>query len=74
VIRRSDGTKLSKSLGSAPLDPDDPLPALRLAYGWLGQDVPATMPSADARQFLELALAAFEPGRIPASDLFLPSD
>lgn len=74
VIRQSDGSKLGKSLGSAPLDADNPLPALRLAYGLLGQDVPATTASADAGQFLERALAAFAPGRIPANDLFLLSD
>lgn len=36
------GRKLSKSLASAPLDPNDPLPALRRAWAWLGQTaVPA---------------------------------
>ena len=32
------GRKLSKSLASLPVDPADPLPALRHAWGWLGQD------------------------------------
>lgn len=32
-----DGRKLSKSLASAPVDPADPLPALRRAWAFLGQ-------------------------------------
>ena len=74
VIRRPDGTKLGKSLSSQPLDPREPLPALRLAYEWLGQCPEAADGSADARQFLDRALAAFDPGRIPAEDRFLPID
>ena len=31
------GRKLSKSLASPPVDPADPLPALRRAWAWLGQ-------------------------------------
>lgn len=74
VLRQRDGTKLGKSLGTAPLDPDDPLPALRLAYGWLGQEPRATGASGNVAQFLDLALAAFEPDLIPAEDLLLPFD
>jgi glutamyl-Q tRNA(Asp) synthetase len=72
VIRQADGAKLGKSLHSAPLDPVDPLPALRLAYQSLGQDTGATGGSAGARQFLDRALAAFRPDRIPAKDRILP--
>ena len=72
VIRQADGAKLGKSLSSAPLDPVDPLPALRLAYESLGQDPGETGGSASARQFLDRALAAFRPDRIPAKDRFLP--
>ena len=74
VIRESDGLKLSKSLRSAPLDATDPLPALRLAYGWLGQDPRQLDGSVNPAQALRRALAAFQPGRIPAKDHFLPSD
>ncbi|MBK1717584.1 tRNA glutamyl-Q(34) synthetase GluQRS [Thiocystis violacea] len=37
VILDDQGRKLSKSLASAPVDPGDPLPALRLAWRALGQ-------------------------------------
>lgn len=37
LVLGPDGRKLSKSLASAPLDPTDPLPALRLAWDFLGQ-------------------------------------
>jgi len=72
VIRQADGTKLSKSLSSQPLDPGNPLPALRQAYAWLGQDLDETGDSGNAREFLDRALAAFHPGRIAANDRFLP--
>ncbi len=74
VIRMSDGVKLSKSLSSSAVEPGDPLPALRTAYGWLGQDEGETDGSADPREFLDRALAAFQPGRIPANDRILPFD
>lgn len=74
VIRHADGAKLGKSQSSPPIDPGDPLPALRLAYECLGQDPAATGGSANARDFLDRALAAFQPGRIPAEDRFLPPD
>lgn len=37
LVLGPDGRKLSKSLASAPLDPSDPLPALRRAWDLLGQ-------------------------------------
>lgn len=74
VIRQADGTKLSKSLFSQPLDPANPLPTLRLAYSWLGQDPGETGGSSNAREFLDRALAAFQPGRIGANDRFLTVD
>jgi len=74
VIRAASGLKLSKSLRSIALDPTDPLPGLRLAYGWLGQDSRELEGSANAAQALERALSAFLPERIPASDHFLRSE
>ncbi|MFA6986768.1 MAG: tRNA glutamyl-Q(34) synthetase GluQRS [Arenimonas sp.] len=74
VIKTANGLKLSKSLRSAPIDPADPLPALRLAYAWLGQDVRALEGSAGAGDALRRALSAFQPDRIPASDRVLPAD
>ena len=60
------GRKLSKSLAALPLDEADPLPALRAAWRVLGQ-VPGTVPEAtNIERFLDTALAAFDPGHIPA--------
>lgn len=74
VIKTANGLKLSKSLRSAPIDPADPLPALRLAYAWLGQDARALAGSVDAGDALRRALSAFQRDRIPASDRVLPVD
>ena len=62
------GAKLSKSLGSAPVDAGNPLPALRLAWRALGQDPAVMATPAAAPRLLARALAAFEPGRIPPAD------
>lgn len=72
LLKNADGSKLSKSLASAPVDPDDPLPALRLAYAWLGQDVRELDGKFAIERALQRAVAAFEPSRIPAQDHFLP--
>lgn len=40
VVAQSDGKKLSKRIQSDPLRKSDPLPSLRLALKFLGQDVP----------------------------------
>jgi glutamyl-Q tRNA(Asp) synthetase len=59
------GRKLSKSDTSRPVDPADPLPALRVAWWALGQDaaVVASAPSVD--RLLDAARSAFVPSRIP---------
>ena len=65
LIVDGDGRKLSKSLAAVPVDGDDPLPALRLAWRALGQRPgPFDAPGADARG-LATATAAFDPGLIP---------
>lgn len=74
VLRRANGEKLGKSLGSTPVDADDPLPALRAAFGFLGQDPRALGAGGDMEQALSRALAAFDPGRIPAQDCLLPHE
>lgn len=61
------GRKLSKSDAAHPLDPADPLPALRAAWRALGQHGHALEAAADARAALDAARRAFDPGRIPAS-------
>jgi len=74
LLLDAQGAKLSRSLHSAPVDGGDPLPALRIAWGVLGQDarVLAT-PEAPAR-LLARALSAFEPGRVPPRDYRLPKE
>ena len=59
-----DGTKLSKSLRALPVDDDDPLPALRVAWNLLGQPA-AAWPAAPPARALALAVHAFDPARIP---------
>ena len=58
------GRKLSKSLASLPVDPADPLPALRHAWGWLGQD-PAPSRCSIAG-FWTHAIAHWRIDRVPA--------
>ena len=57
------GRKLSKSERAWPVDPADPLPALRRALAFLGQPVPAD--AADAPALLAAALRRFDPARLP---------
>jgi len=58
-----DGRKLSKSTASAPVDPADPLPALRRAWAWLGQPpVPAAASVAD---FWDHAIRQWRIERVP---------
>jgi glutamyl-Q tRNA(Asp) synthetase len=58
------GRKLSKSLAAAPVDPADPLPALRRAWTWLGQTpAPAVGSVAD---FWAHAIGHWRLARVPA--------
>ena len=63
LVLDAQGRKLSKSTQALPLDPADPLPALRLALGFLRQ--PAAPPVADVRALLAHAVAHFEPALLP---------
>jgi glutamyl-Q tRNA(Asp) synthetase len=58
------GHKLSKSLAGAPVDPSDPLPALRRAWDWLGQ-APAPQ-RCSVVGFWAHALAHWRIARVPA--------
>jgi len=59
-----DGRKLSKSLSSAPVDPDHPLPALLRAWRFLGQaPLPETVGS--VRAFWQQALTAWRIEHVP---------
>jgi glutamyl-Q tRNA(Asp) synthetase len=60
------GRKLSKSEAAHRIDPADPLPALRSAWSALGQPAMPDDAIHEARDWLDLAIAAFDPARIPA--------
>lgn len=66
LLLDENGRKLSKSLAALPLDAEHALPALRLVWQALEQPAKAVAAAANPRQFLSLALANFEPSRIPA--------
>jgi glutamyl-Q tRNA(Asp) synthetase len=66
LVLDAEGRKLSKSEKALPVDPADPLPALRGALAWLGLGVPeAATPAA----MLAAALATFEPAALRRSSL-----
>ena len=71
VVREANGAKLGKSLASLPLDPGDPLPALRIAFGLLGQEVAALQGTDRADDALARAVNVFNPASIPAQDHLL---
>ncbi|MBK8285398.1 MAG: tRNA glutamyl-Q(34) synthetase GluQRS [Ahniella sp.] len=61
-----EGRKLSKSDAARPVDPLDPMPALRAALCFLGQD---TQDAAfDVRTVLDKALAGFDRKEIPSTN------
>lgn len=64
-----DGAKLSKSHAALPVDPRDPLPALRRAWRQLGQDDAALARIHDRDALLAAAVAAFDAQRIPRGPL-----
>lgn len=72
VVDRA-GRKLSKSLAALPVDAAAPLPALAAAWRMLGQDPDAVAPATGPAGFLDRALAAFDPARIPTGPVRLPA-
>lgn len=66
LVLDSEGRKLSKSDAARPVDPRDPLPALRHALTALGQDARTIAGAGNAAKALPMALAAFAPDRIPS--------
>lgn len=65
LVLDAQGRKLSKSLAALPVDAEDPLPALRLAWRALGQDPAALRAASGAGSALAAAVAAFDPERLP---------
>lgn len=57
------GRKLSKSTQALPVDPVDPLPALRHALDFLGQ--PSPLAATNAQEMLAATLLCFDPARMP---------
>lgn len=71
VVVDGDGRKLSKSLAALPVDPDDPLPAMRAVWTALGQELPAESIGSVAAM-LDTMHRRFDPSRLPRSpQLFL---
>lgn len=65
LVLDEDGRKLSKSSAARPVDPQDPLPALRMAWIALGQAPGALDAARDVDTVIQSALAAFDPDAIP---------
>jgi glutamyl-Q tRNA(Asp) synthetase len=59
------GRKLSKSDAALPVNPDDPLPALKATWRALGQDPAAIEAANDVASLLQHSHIDFDPGRIP---------
>lgn len=67
LIMRHDGEKLSKRLGSAPLEADQAGATLYRALRILTPDPPAALRTATVTQQLEWAVAHWQPQRLPAT-------
>lgn len=65
LVLDAEGAKLSKSQAALPVDGDDPLPALRLAWTALGQDARALEAAGSVQALLARALREFDSSRIP---------
>lgn len=63
LVMGADGRKLSKSEQASPVDPANPLPALRQALTFLSVPIPAA--ATDVRDLLAHALANFDPALLP---------
>jgi len=64
LIRDAAGRKLSKSEAATPLDPADPLPALRAAWRDLGQDPRVLAHAGSVDAALRQAVAGFVPAAL----------
>jgi glutamyl-Q tRNA(Asp) synthetase len=65
LIVDAEGRKLSKSMAALPVDGDDPLPALRLAWRVLGQPIAALDGTGGIAHLLRRAATEFDSARIP---------
>lgn len=69
LIVDAHGAKLSKSMAALPVDGDDPLPALRLAWRALGQKAPLLDGLGSVDRTLARAMVEFKPGSIPCKPI-----
>lgn len=67
LIMRPDGEKLSKRLGSTPLEPAQAISTLYRALGVLAQDPPAYLARAPIKEQLQWAVCHWQPNRLPAA-------
>ncbi|HMB42709.1 MAG TPA: tRNA glutamyl-Q(34) synthetase GluQRS [Luteimonas sp.] len=65
------GRKLSKSAASVPIDPQDPLPALRRIYELLGQDPRPLASATRVDATLRIAVDTFDPMNIPNNNIVI---
>ncbi|HEY4583448.1 MAG TPA: tRNA glutamyl-Q(34) synthetase GluQRS [Lysobacter sp.] len=65
LVLDDSGRKLSKSAASMPVDPADPMPALRRAWAALGQAPFEGVVARAPGEWLEQAAATFDPSRVP---------
>jgi len=70
LVVDSEGRKLSKSLSALPIDPRDPLPALRWCWTALGQPPGALADAGNVASLLTRAAAEFEFSRITSGPQF----
>jgi len=73
LVVDAEGRKLSKSLAALPVDPADPLPALRAAWNALGQDARVLPGTGGAATLLEAAVRGFDAARIPSGPVAPPA-
>lgn len=66
------GRKLGKSQQALALDPTHPLPTLRAAWAFLGQDPAVLAPHARLTSLLDAAIDAFDLALVPARDREVP--
>ncbi|MEG2803199.1 tRNA glutamyl-Q(34) synthetase GluQRS [Stenotrophomonas sp.] len=69
LLLDANGRKLSKSEAAHPLDPSQPLPALRQAWADLGQDRACLLGATGPAALLARARAHFDPSRLPRQDI-----
>jgi len=66
LVTDDTGSKLSKSLLACPVDGDNPMPAMRRVWEYLGQDTRAWPQGSDPGRLLLQALTHFDARRIPS--------